>query len=166
MNKIHLYYGDGKGKTTAAVGLSVRACGAGMKVVFVQFLKDGTSSEIECLKQLGVEVMHVGCNKFTWLMNDKEKLEVAENSTQVLRTALKIPCDLLVLDELTDVYSLGLIDKALVDSVIKVPHCEIVITGHIPDDIFFSADYMTEMKKTAHPYDNVPPLPARKGIEF
>ena len=71
---IHIYHGNGKGKTTAAVGLAVRAFGAGMRTAVFQFLKNGTSSEIKVLQSLGIEtVCCEECTKFTFRMNDEEK---------------------------------------------------------------------------------------------
>ena len=72
---LHIYYGNGKGKTTAAVGLTVRAVGSGMKVAFFQFLKNGSSSEISVLEELeNVTVICCEeCQKFTFAMNDLEK---------------------------------------------------------------------------------------------
>ena len=75
---VHLYCGDGKGKTTAAVGLAVRHAGHGGKVVFAQFLKDGSSGECRVLAKLGVTVLAANpAGKFTFCMTDEEKAETA-----------------------------------------------------------------------------------------
>ena len=70
---LHLYWGDGKGKTTAAMGLALRALGHGRRVVILQFLKDGSSGEIEMLRRCGAVVYACPNAKFTWLMTDAER---------------------------------------------------------------------------------------------
>jgi len=83
---IHIYSGNGKGKTTAAIGLAVRAAGAGKRVLFCQFLKNGSSSEISVLKELkNVTVRYcVECGKFTFSMNDEEKMIVKSAHNKLL----------------------------------------------------------------------------------
>jgi cob(I)alamin adenosyltransferase len=163
---IHLYFGDGKGKTTAAVGLAVRAVGSGMKTAVVQFLKGSSSGELNPLRSLGINVLHCpDGTKFIWNMTDGEKFEISQLHTENLISVLDKGFDLIVLDELCDAYDCGVIDKAAVLSVLENPPCELVITGHSPSEIFFThADYITEMKKHAHPFDKG--LPARSGIEY
>ena len=87
MGLVHIYCGDGKGKTTAAVGLAVRACGAGKKILFVQFLKSESSSERRILKQLdGIELTPCPEKvKFTFRMDEAEKQECRERCTSLLR---------------------------------------------------------------------------------
>ncbi len=80
----HLYYGEGKGKTTAAAGLCLRSLGAGAKALFCQFLKDGTSSEIEPLRRLGAEVMAGEPAKFLWHMIPEEKQEYFASQHRLL----------------------------------------------------------------------------------
>ena len=111
---VHLYYGEGKGKTTAAMGLALRALGQGMRVVVVQFLKSGTSGELEPLRRLGVAV-HSGKAgaKFTFQMTEEEKAETAAMHDRMLREALTEECDLLILDELCAARQTGLLDEAL-----------------------------------------------------
>lgn len=77
LGKIHLYAGEGKGKTTAAVGLAIRAAGNGLNVLFMQFLKDGNSGEIRILKQIpNIQVINSNpVNKFVFTMNEQEKNE-------------------------------------------------------------------------------------------
>ena len=98
---LHLYWGDGKGKTTAAMGLALRALGHGRRVVILQFLKDGSSGEIEMLRRCGAAVYACPNAKFTWLMTDAERDEARRTNTRTLQTILQGSFDLLVLDEAT-----------------------------------------------------------------
>ena len=94
---LHLYWGDGKGKTTAAMGLALRALGHGRRVVILQFLKDGSSGEIEMLRRCGAAVYACPNAKFTWLMTDAERAEARRTNTRTLQTILQGSFDLLVL---------------------------------------------------------------------
>ena len=168
---IHIYCGDGKGKTTAAIGLSVRANGAGRKVLFVQFFKDGTSAEIEALRSLGVEVRvvseHFG---FVWTMDKEEFARAKRAYAQLLLDAEKLSSDgfgLLVLDEIISAVNCGIVpEQELKDFIACRPDgLEIVLTGRDPSPSLCGlADYITEMKKIRHPYDDG--IMGRKGIEF
>lgn len=165
-NMIHLYCGDGKGKTSAAAGLLIRARGWDIPCAAVQFLKGSPSGEVKSLEKLGVAVFR--CReglKFLWDMTDQEKLSLKAQQTEMLEKALALRPEMLMLDELCDAYSSNTADRALVDELLKAPPCELVITGHTPDEIFFQhADYITEMKKLAHPFDKG--AAARRGVEF
>ena len=92
---LHIYYGDGKGKTTAAMGLALRALGHAKHVTILQFLKDGSSGEIALLRRCGADVHACPNAKFTWLMTADEKTEAREHNNAALRTALAAPFDLL-----------------------------------------------------------------------
>ena len=83
---LHLYWGDGKGKTTAAMGLALRALGHGRRVVILQYLKDGSSGEIEMLRRCGAAVYACPNAKFTWLMTDAERAEARRTNTRTLQT--------------------------------------------------------------------------------
>ena len=97
---LHLYWGDGKGKTTAAMGLALRALGAGKRVVIVQFLKGGNSGEIPLLARLGAEIYRGKAGqKFVFQMTPEEKAATRELQDQNLAAAMARPADLLVLDE-------------------------------------------------------------------
>lgn len=170
MNKglVHLYCGDGKGKTTAAMGLALRALGQGMQVVVVQFLKNGTSGELEPLKKLGAAVYsgQPGA-KFTFQMNAEEKAQATKENNARLAEALQQPCDLLILDEICAARNSGMVDEALAkQAVLERPqHREVVLTGRNPEAwMVEAADYITEMQPRRHPYEQG--IPARKGIEF
>ena len=171
---IHLYYGYGKGKTTAALGLAIRAAGCGQKVVIVQFLKDWKSGELNSLALLpNITVLRgkVPGGTFVFEMNDEQKAETKTIQDDNLKKALELQkngqCDLLVLDEALDAYGLGVLDAGLFEGLLggKPEELELVITGHDVDDkLIEQADYVTEMAKRKHPYDLG--VTARRGIEF
>lgn len=164
---LHLYWGDGKGKTTAAMGLALRALGHGRKVVIVQFLKDGTSGEIEPLRRLGAVVYACPNAKFTWLMNEEEKAAARCNGTAALRQALEQPWDLLVLDEACAACENDLVDHDLLHKAAAHADAgsEVVLTGRNPADwMLTAADYSTQMRACQHPYTKG--VPAREGVEY
>ncbi len=169
---IHIYCGDGKGKTTAAAGLSLRAAGAGKRVVFSQFLKDGCSSEIGVLKEIENIDICVCCKPHGFFINmsDTEREETKCDFSELLSIVLakaKKGADLLILDEIISSCNLGIVsEKAVAEFLKNKPQeLEVVLTGRDPSDELLSiADYVTEMKKIKHPFDNG--TPARKGIEF
>lgn len=169
---IHLYCGDGKGKTTASVGLSVRAAGAGKRVLFSQFSKDGSSSEIGVLRGIpgiAVEVCPVA-HGFYRSMNEAQRLQAQADYSQLLERVLtqaREGVNLLVLDEIISTCNHGLVSEAvLLDFLDHRPEgLEVVLTGRDPSqELVRRADYLTEMQKRKHPYDQG--VIARKGIEY
>ncbi len=165
---VHLYWGEGKGKTTAAMGLALRSLGAGRKVVVVQFLKGGPSGEIPLLEQLGARVFRGKAGqKFTFQMSEAEKAETKALQTENLRWALALEADLLVLDEACAAWQKDLADRELLkQAVLEKPEVqEVVLTGREPPDwLWEAADYITEMKCHRHPFEQG--IPAREGVEF
>lgn len=165
---VHLYYGDGKGKTTAAMGLALRALGSGKRVVIVQFLKGGQSGEIPLLEQLGAKVLRGKAGqKFVFQMNAEEKAATRELQNQNLAAALAVPADLLILDEAGSAWELDMVEKDLLRrAVLQRPTGqECVLTAHAaPQWMLDAADYVTEMKCVRHPYQKG--ITARKGIEY
>ena len=168
---IHVYCGDGKGKTTAAVGLAVRASGAGKRVIFTQFFKDGSSSEIESLKRLpGIRTIHAQTVKgFYHAMTPQQREQAREDYTALFRQVanLETEADLLILDEIVSACNRGVVPETLVTDFLrqKPRHLEVVLTGRNPSsDLMELADYVTEMRKLRHPFDRG--IAARKGIEF
>lgn len=165
---LHLYYGDGKGKTTAAMGLALRALGNGKRVVIVQFLKGSPSGEIALLEQLGATVYRGEAGtKFVFQMSDVEKANTRTLQTENLKKALEHPADLLVLDEAGSAWELDMVDPALLrQAVLQRPAGqECVLTAHTPPEwMVQAADYLTEMKCHRHPYQKG--IAARKGIEY
>ena len=170
---IHIYYGDGKGKTTAAVGLAVRAIGSKMRVMFVQFLKTEFSGERNVLSTMD-NVTLAACPqqlKFTYDMTPAEKQQAAALFRGIFErsaaSALSERYDMIVLDEIFDAISEGLLNEADVyEFITNAPNnIEIVMTGHKPSKRFIDeADYVTEMRKEKHPFDKG--LTGRIGIEF
>ena len=165
---VHLYWGDGKGKTTAAMGLALRALGSGKRVVIVQFLKGGKSGEIPLLEQLGAKIYRGKAGqKFVFQMNDAEKAATRELQNANLRAAQQEPADLLILDEAGSAWELDMVDKELLKAVVleRPAEQECVLTAHgAPDWMLETADYSTEMKCHRHPYQNG--IAAREGIEY
>ena len=168
---IHVYCGDGKGKTTASVGLTVRAAGAGKQVVFTQFYKDGTSSEIAVLKQLS-NVKIVVCEKHYGLfrrMTDDQKEAARKDYTALLEQAIAEAqhADLLVLDESVSACNHGAIpEERLLGFLREKPeNLEVVLTGRSPSTRLLEyADYVTRMGCEKHPFSRG--IPARRGVEF
>ena len=164
---LHLYWGDGKGKTTAAMGLALRALGHGRRVVIVQFLKDGTSGEIAPLRAAGAAVYACPNAKFTWLMDEADKAAAREASARALGRALAEPFDLLVLDEACAALKSGILDEALLRRAVAFAKNgrEVVLTGRDPAPwLQDAADYSTEMRAHRHPYADG--VAAREGVEY
>lgn len=170
---IHLYCGDGKGKTTASVGLAVRAAGAGLKVVFSQFIKGQATGEISVLKSIpGITVMRAeNSEKFTYQMSHEERRKSEEKNRLHLQDTFRvfneIDADMLIMDEVVTASGQCIVDeKELKRYVISFdPAKELILTGSPPELwMIESADYVTDMEKIKHPFDKG--VQARKGIEF
>jgi cob(I)alamin adenosyltransferase len=173
MGLIHVYCGDGKGKTTCALGLALRAAGAKMNVVIIQFLKGSDTSELLPLKNIPQISVLRNTQDFGFVnsMTPQQLEEVKQMHNDNLNIALRLieteKCDLLILDELTYVYNMKLINTEKIYSLIKnkPENLELVVTGRNPSRVFIdNADYITEMKALKHPFDKG--IHARKGIEF
>ncbi len=170
---VHIYHGDGKGKTTCAIGLSIRALGAGYRVIFAQFLKNDDSSELKILKELEAVTTIVSDKTFgfTWTLSQEELGELRMENTRLLQQ-VKDECSdtqgsiLVVLDEMCATYELDLVDRELVLDFLKQnsQKIEIVLTGRNPaKELIELADYLSEINKQAHPMDRG--VDARIGIE-
>ena len=170
----HIYYGDGKGKTTAALGLALRACGCGQKVVIVQFLKDWKCGELESLGKLpNVSVLRGKAEGGVFIseMSEEQKAETRrihdENFRQALMMQKRGQCDLLILDEVIDALRLGVLDREMLFMLLnsKPESLELVLTGHKPNaELLERGDYVTEMIKRKHPFDSG--VAARRGVEY
>ena len=170
---IHLYIGEGKGKTTAAVGLAARAAGSGKNVVFGQLLKGRQTGEVASLEALGVQVIRSEKDQgFIWEMNEEQKEECRVEQVRLFNEIWGTifsdgKIDLLVVDESLDVLIMGLLEEQMIRDALenKPDGLEIVCTGRkAPDWMFDLADYVTEMKKIKHPFDRG--IGAREAIEF
>lgn len=166
---IHIYYGDGKGKTTAACGLAVRSIGQGQKVLISQFLKNANSGEIATFKKLGVQLLHTDYPvTFTWKMNEeqleKTKLAMQNLLDKVIEQSKN--ADLVIMDEVLYVYMYDMIDRNKLLDFLKSAKQEIVLTGRVkPDEKLLElADYVSEIKKIKHPFDKG--ILQRRGVEF
>jgi len=167
---IHVYTGDGKGKTTAALGLGLRAAGHGKKVLMVQFMKGRTNyGELESAKRVpGFCIVQFGRPDFVDRKNpDPRDIEGAGEALSYALEAAKLrSCDLLILDELNVALDFGLVSLGEVKDFLaeKPEEMEIVITGrNAHPDIIELADLVTEMREVRHYYRKG--VQARQGIE-
>lgn len=171
MSCTHVYTGDGKGKTTAALGLLLRAVGAGLHVRMFQFLKKGEYSELQILRQRfsDVEVTQLGSGKFIMDLQNipQEELDLAARGfARVKEAVMSDEYDLVILDEINGAMSMGLVPAADVLALMqgKPARTELVLTGRgAPREIIEAADLCTEMRKVKHYFDAG--LQGRKGIE-
>ncbi len=185
---VHIYCGDGKGKTTAAMGLAIRAAGSGAAVVIARFLKNDDSGEVGVLKTIpGIHLL--ACERrfgFTWTMSPEEKKEAGEYYTGLFKRAWELACGLvrrqgeeqrengasgvralLVLDEIMAAVNGGFVAEQLVTGALdhRPEGLEVALTGRSPSEGFiFRADYVTEMRAVKHPYEKG--VGARKGVEY
>lgn len=166
----HIYCGDGKGKTTAAVGLAVRAAGNGFKVLFVQFMKNGRTGELVSFEKLENITVLDGRQvaKFSWNMDEREKAEARSIQQEKLDEAIALAdgYDMLVLDEAVGACQGGFLDEQRLCAFFseKPEALEVVLTGRDPSrELLARADYVSEIKKIKHPYDMG--IHARNGIE-
>jgi cob(I)alamin adenosyltransferase len=168
--------GDGKGKTTAAIGTMVRAAGRGLKCCMLQFMKSATDryGEHETLEKLGIEVQTMGAG-FTWDTQDKTvDIKTSEDTWTLCVAKMRSgDYDLLVFDELLYVLSYGFLDMDAVIAEIKAvrqeqPHLHLILTGRNVDDalqkLIDEADLVTEMREIKHPFNAG--IYAQQGIEF
>ncbi|HDZ68874.1 MAG TPA: cob(I)yrinic acid a,c-diamide adenosyltransferase [Phycisphaerales bacterium] len=174
---VQIYTGDGKGKTTAAFGLALRAAGQGNKVLIYQFLKPPSLDIGERFAlQLGAVRIRVEALDIHWDMSesfaDAEKVAqtraaISETLEKIAQTGEKRFYDILILDEIVFCLSKGLAKLADIKNIIdrKDPAVEVVLTGRgATQELIALADLVTEMKNVKHPFDKG--LSARRGIEF
>lgn len=177
MNCVHIYCGDGKGKTTAAVGLAVRMQGCGYPVVIARFLKTDDSGEVRALGSLG-GITVIPCRKtfgFTWQMTERQKEEAACYYSTLFEEAVSLAKEacaegeqaLLILDEIFAAVGNGFVEEARVLDFLKnrPRNLEAVLTGRNPSDrMLEAADYVSEILCRKHPFERG--TEARRGIEF
>ena len=166
---IQVYTGNGKGKTTAALGLSLRAAGAGLKVIVVQFLKSGDYSEIKALAKLSdlITIEQYGLGHFVRGKPSPEDMEAGKKGLERVRSIIADgKYDVVVIEEGNVAVTCGLFSaQDLLDAIAGKPdHMEIVITGRgAAREIIETADLVTEMKEIKHYYQKG--VKARHGIE-
>lgn len=170
---IQIYTGDGKGKTTAALGLALRAIGADKRVAILQFLKKGDSSEFKAIKKykLPIDVFAYGIGYFKIMGDKHSESEHRQAAQKGLEKIKEIICskkyDLIILDEINVAVGFGLIE---IDDVLKIlarrpKKLEVILTGRrAKPKLKQLADLVTEMKKEKHYFDKK--TKARKGIEY
>ncbi len=166
---VHIYTGDGKGKTTAAFGLAVRASGAGLRVGIFQFIKGASYSENDIFKNIhNITIVQCGRGCFIKTHPSPEDINAALRGLRVASRNIKSgKYDLVILDEVNVALRMGLINiEDIIQLIIGKPlSLELVLTGrNCPKTLFRYADLITEMRKIKHPFDEG--IVARKGIEF
>ena len=170
--RLQLYTGNGKGKTTAALGLAVRAACSGLKVYIGQFMKGQDYSELTLPEHFpkSITMEQYGTPKLLCKGEEpsEEDMSAARNGLLKLKEAMfSGSYDMIIADELNVTVHLGLLDvKTALDVLKKRPdNIELVVTGrYAPDSFIELADLVTEMREVKH-YDETENLPARKGIE-
>ncbi|MBN2142178.1 cob(I)yrinic acid a,c-diamide adenosyltransferase [Candidatus Woesearchaeota archaeon] len=167
---LHVITGDGKGKTTASVGLAVRAVGFGMKVFYAQLFKE-EASETKQLKKLGIKYMGYSAKHPYFKKYGDEELDASKGGClafvkDAFAEAERGQYDMLVIDELGPALSAGWISEEEASELIKnkPEKLELVLTGRgFPQDILKLGDYVSEIRNIKHPYEKG--VGARKGIE-
>jgi cob(I)alamin adenosyltransferase len=162
--------GDGKGKTTAALGVLLRATGQNMRVVMLQFLKSKTGNwgEMRAAQRLGVEIIPLG-DGFTWMSKDLDKdRALAQECWRLCREKIESnQYDVVIMDEITYALNYGWLSLEEVLATLRKrnPLLHVIITGRdAPAGLIEYADMVTEMREVKHPYKTG--IMAQKGIEF
>lgn len=171
---VQVYTGNGKGKTTAAVGQAIRSVGNGLKVYMLQFLKTDETGELEIAKILGdkFQIFRFESKKgFTWNLSDEEKIILQTEINTAYSFAMEVvknnKCDVFILDEIMAILSNNLLTQEQVIDLIdnKPINMELILTGrNAPKSIIDKADLVTEMNMIKHYIDKG--VYAREGIEF
>ncbi len=167
---IQVYTGEGKGKTTAAFGLALRAWGRGLRVCIIQFMKSGeTYGEIKAARKLkGLDLFQYGSGK--WIDKERHSPEEEALAQEALRKAKEVltsgKYDVVILDEINVATDFGLVStKDVLDVVRTRGNVEVVLTGrYAPKEFIEEADLVTEMRVIKHPYDSG--VDARPGVEY
>lgn len=171
---VQIYTGNGKGKTTAAIGQGIRAYGNGLKVIMVQFLKSCKTGELNTVDELSdnFEIFRFEKRRgFVWTLSEEEKLEVKKEVKVAYDFILDVienyKCDMLIIDEIMGVLKNKFLSvEDVLELIRKKPkNMEIIMTGrNVPEEIIEKANLVTEMKEIKHYYKEG--VPARKGVEF
>ncbi|MGI6017819.1 MAG: cob(I)yrinic acid a,c-diamide adenosyltransferase [Marvinbryantia sp.] len=176
MNKslglVHIYCGDGKGKTTAGMGLCMRAAGCGLQVLLYQFMKNNRTNERKILEKADNVTIIDGLEeeKFSFQMTEEEKAQrrifYAQQLKTVTEKAAEEEYDVLFLDEIIYTIGAGLLEEQLLLNFLdqKPEHLEVILTGQGPSEALMErADYVSEICMRKHPFQKG--MPARDGIE-
>lgn len=172
---IMVFTGEGKGKTTASLGMALRAWGQGFKILLLQFIKSGRAyGELKAIEHLpGFEVMSMGTGFVNYSKEDTQdemlqhQLAAREAFAAAKKEIVSKKWDMIILDEINYAVNFGFIEE---DEVLKLldlkpPELHLVLTGrHVKDKIVQRADLVTEMTKIKHAYSNG--IKAQKGVEF
>ncbi|NLK21570.1 MAG: cob(I)yrinic acid a,c-diamide adenosyltransferase [Epulopiscium sp.] len=171
---IQVYSGDGKGKTTAAIGQGIRAIGQGMKVIMIQFLKSSYTGELQTLKKLEPDFKVFRFEKprdFFWNLNEDEKKELKNEIINAMNFANKVldtgECDILILDEILGAIENDLVDEKEVCNLLdhKPREMEVILTGRkLTNAIKDRVHYISVIESVKHPISGG--IEARKGIEY
>ena len=171
---VQIYTGDGKGKTTAAIGQGIRAFGRGKTVYMVQFLKSSDTGEMAVIKNLepGFKLFRFEKQRgFVWTLNEEEMEELKGEITNALSfvkdTLKNNYCDVLILDEIMGVLGNGLIEVDEILDLIKIKpdNVELILTGrNAPEELIEVADYVSQINCIKHPFQKG--IAAREGIEY
>ncbi|HIP75070.1 MAG TPA: cob(I)yrinic acid a,c-diamide adenosyltransferase [Thermococcus paralvinellae] len=166
---IHIYTGNGKGKTTAALGLALRMLGNGGRVIIIQFMKaPKVYGEYFMAGKCGYVIESYGPPKFVHGKPEEDDIRAAKRALERAKEVVKSgEWDLVVLDEICVALGFGILDVEEVKELIKskAPNTELVLTGrYCPEELYELADYVTEMREIKHPYQKG--ITARKGVEL
>lgn len=170
---VHIYTGEGKGKTTASVGLATRALAGGLKVIYTSFHKRPeiyNNSEIDSLRSLGVTLYHFAKGHpglDSSIDADQQRIDIAAALPYLAQILEEQQPDLLIMDEIIISVRDGFLQESeLIDFIRnKPPHTELVMTGRGATPALIDvADYVSEIRKIKHPFDKG--LRSRKGIEY
>lgn len=169
---IHIYCGNGKGKTTASLGLAIRCAGWGGHIIFAQFLKGRDTGELHALEELNTitVIRSKGLTKFTFQMTPQELTQTKKEQEKLWDHSITIchrkKTDMIILDEIISAIDLKLISESVVLQFLKTKpkNLEVVMTGRNPSpELLKISDYVSEIVKRKHPFDKG--IEARKGIE-
>ena len=170
---VHIYTGNGKGKTTAAMGLALRASGRGLRVVIVQLLKGSYTGEMQALKSIdNIRLIRVSDTvKFFWNLTDDDKEQMIQAAKSVLTDIESLfendEIDVLILDEAMGAMKNAIVTMKEINTLLDIrpKHVEVVLTGRdAPKELIERADLVTKMQEIKHYWHQG--AKARKGIEY